>query len=126
MSLTSYIAQLFGLYMALIGGVMLLRREAMLQIMTDIVDQRPLIFILAMLRGLIGLAIVLAHNIWSGPLTIIVTLIGRITFVRGVALLLLPADTERKVLALLRTGRSLLWRIDRRDRAWSWIKLRWV
>ena len=103
MSLTSFIAQLFGLYMALIGGVMLLRREAMLQIMTDIVDQRPLIFILAMLRGLIGLAIVLAHNIWSGPLTIIVTLIGWITFVRGVALLLLPADTERKVLRLLRT-----------------------
>ena len=102
MSLTTYIAQLFGLYIALMGGVMLVRREAMLQIMTDIVDQRPLIFILAMLRGLIGLAIALAHNIWSSPLAVIVTLIGWITFVRGVALLLLPTDAERKVLGLFK------------------------
>jgi hypothetical protein len=102
MPLTSYIAQLFGIYIALMGIVMLVKREAMLQIMTDIVDQRPLIFILAMFRGLIGLAIVLAHNNWSGPLTIIVTLIGWITFLRGIALLLLPADAERKVLGLFK------------------------
>ena len=114
MSLTSFIAQLFGLYMALMGGVMLIRRDAMLQIMKDIVDQRPLIFILAMLRGLIGLAIVLAHNFWSGPLTIIVTLIGWITFLRGVALLLLPADAERKVLGLFkRKGLTMAHRSSR-------------
>jgi hypothetical protein len=102
MPLTAYIAQLFGIYIALMGGVMLVNREVMLQIITDIVDQRPLIFILAMLRGLIGLAIILAHNIWSGPLTIIVTLIGWITFLRGIALLLLPAHAEREVLGLFK------------------------
>lgn len=51
-----------------------------------------------MLRVLIGLAIVLAHNQWQGTLAIVVTLIGWITLLRGIGLMLLPADAERKVL----------------------------
>jgi hypothetical protein len=105
MPLTAYIAQLFGIYMALTGIVMLIRRAAILQIMADIVDQRPLIFILAMLRVLIGLVIILAHNHGGGPLATVVTLIGWITLIRGVALLLLPADAERKVLGLFKRKR---------------------
>ena len=70
----------------------------MLEIMAALVDQRPLIFILAMLRILIGLAIVVAHNRWSGTLTVVVTVIAWITLLRGVALLLLPHQAERKVL----------------------------
>ena len=59
MSPVAYIAQLLGIYTVLIGGVMFVRRQAMLEIMTAIIDRRPLIFILANLRVLIGLAIVL-------------------------------------------------------------------
>lgn len=97
MSPVAYIAQLLGIYTVLIGGVMFVRRQAMLEIMTAIIDRRPLIFILANLRVLIGLAIVLTDNRWSGALAIVVTLIGWITLLRGIALALLPADAERKV-----------------------------
>ncbi len=55
---------------------MLIRRQAMLEIITAFPEQRPLIYILAMLSVLIGLGIVLAHNRWSGALAIVVTLIG--------------------------------------------------
>ncbi len=98
MTLTVYLARFFGVYIAVMGIVMIVRREAMLQLMSAFIDQRPLIFVLAMLRVLIGLAVVLAHNEWRGTVAIVVSLIGWITLLRGIALMLLPADTERKVL----------------------------
>ncbi len=100
MALTVYLARFFGIYITLMGIVMMVRRKAILELTTAIIEQRALIFILAMLRVLIGLAIVLAHNQWRGTLAIVVTLIGWITLLRGIALMLLPADAERKVLTI--------------------------
>jgi hypothetical protein len=104
MTLTVYLARFFGVYIAVMGIVMIVRREAMLQLMSAFIDQRPLIFVLAMLRVLIGLAVVLAHNEWRGTVAIVVSLIGWITLLRGIALMLLPADTERKVLVFFERG----------------------
>ncbi len=98
MPLTNYLAEFLGIYIVVICVVMVVQREAILEIMGALVDQRPLMFILAMLRILIGLAIVIAHNRWSGTLAAVVTIIGWITLLRGVALLLLPQQTERRVL----------------------------
>ena len=42
-----------------------------------------------------GLAIVLAHNVWSGGvLPIVVTVFGWILLIKGLVLLLLPPDTS--------------------------------
>lgn len=102
MALTRYLAELIGLYMALMGIVMIVKRQDMLEFMASVVDNRALIYLFAMLRILIGLAIVLGHNRWSGALAIVITLIGWLTLVRGIALLLVPFDTERKLLAYFR------------------------
>ena len=78
---------------------MLVRPRAMRDVLVAFVDQRPLLFLLATLRVLIGLAIVLGHNRWSGTLPIVVTLIGWITLLRGIAMWLVPAETKRKMVA---------------------------
>ena len=97
------------------GIVMMVRRNAIRELMTAIIEQRALIFILAMLRVLIGLAIVLAHNQWRGTLAIVVTLIGWITLLRGIALMLLPADAERKVLTIFERSGPISRGGDHRD-----------
>jgi uncharacterized membrane protein YkgB len=99
MALTTYLAKLFGLYVALMGVVMIVKPRAMRELMAAFVDQRALLYLLGALRVLIGLAIVLGHNRWSGTLPTIVTLLAWITLVRGLAMLLVPPETERKMLA---------------------------
>ena len=116
MTLTVYLARFFGVYIAVMGIVMIVRREAMLQLMSAFIDQRPLIFVLAMLRVLIGLAVVLAHNEWRGTVAIVVSLIGWITLLRGIALMLLPADTERRCSSSLNGAANITWRRSSRSR----------
>jgi hypothetical protein len=52
-----------------------------------------------------GLAVVLAHNIWSGgPLPILVTVIGWIMLIRGVLFLFLSPETTLSILAAMQFG----------------------
>jgi len=62
------------------------------------------IFAIIALAG--GLAIVLAHNIWSGgALPILVTLIGWVMVIRGVLFLFLPPEATLQILATMQFGR---------------------
>jgi hypothetical protein len=68
------------------------------------VDSPPFIYFLGSLRVLIGLAIVVAHNVWIGTLGTVMIAFGWVTLLRGIAMLLLPAETERKILAIFSRG----------------------
>ena len=104
MTLTAYIAQLLGLYLALSGVLMIVREQAMMVLVPKFVDSPPFLYFLGSLRVLIGLAIVLAHNMWIGTLGTIIYLVGWLTLLRGIAMLLLPGETERKILEVFSRG----------------------
>lgn len=90
---TIFLARLIGLFSLVVSGAMFLHEQAMVEIVTAMVRDQPLVFILGMLGLLAGLAMVLAHNVWSGgALPIVVTLFGWILLIRGTMLLLLPPD----------------------------------
>jgi len=70
---------------------------------TAIVQDRPLLLIVAMLGVVAGLAIVLSHNVWrGGALAIVVTLCGWIFLIRGIVLLFLSPEETVGLLSLLR------------------------
>src|SRR5260370_34171944 len=91
---TIFLARLIGLFAILLSLSEFLHKQATVETAAALVRDRPLLFILAMLGLLAGLAMVLAHNVWSGgALPIVVTLFGWILLIRGTILLLLPPDT---------------------------------
>jgi len=104
MSLTAYVAQLLGLYLTLSGVFMIVREQAMMELVPKFVDSPPFIYFLGSLRVLIGLAIVLAYTMWVGTLGMVIYLVGWVALLRGIAMLLLPVETERKILAIFSRG----------------------
>ena len=104
MTLTSYLAQLLGLYLIVSGILMIVREQAMIELVPKFIDSPALMYFLGSLRILIGLAIVLAHAMWVGTLGLIIYLVGWVALLRGIAMLLLPAETERKILGIFSRG----------------------
>ena len=104
MTLTAYVAQLLGLYLALSGFLMLVREQAMMVLVPKFIDSPPFLYLIGSLRVLIGLAIVLAHAMWVGKLGTVMIAIGWVTLLRGIAMLLLSAETEREILAIFSRG----------------------
>ena len=87
---TSFLARLIGFYCLLAGLIMVVHREGMIAAVEGLVLDAPLLLIVGVITVAAGLALVLAHNIWSGgTLSVVVTLIGWLTLLKGLFLWLL-------------------------------------
>jgi hypothetical protein len=94
-SRTTFLGRLIGLSCVLISLAMLIHKQATMDVLTALVHNAPMLFVLALIRVTSGLAMVLGHNIWSGgAVPVLVTLIGWITLVKGALFLFLPPETE--------------------------------
>jgi hypothetical protein len=95
---TAFLGKLLGLYLIAISLSMFTHAQATLDIMKAVIQDPPLLFIAGLMGVAAGLAIVLAHNVWSGgALPIIVTLIGWASLIKGILLLVLSPETNSRI-----------------------------
>src|ERR1700687_2465627 len=77
---TIYLGRLIGFYCVLMALAMLSHKQATVETMTALVHGAPLLFFASIVALVAGLAIVLAHNVWSGgALPVVVTFVGWIS-----------------------------------------------
>ena len=92
---TLFLSRLIGLYCILVALSMITRRQATLESVTAILRDPSMMFVLGAITLVAGLAMVLAHNIWSGgALTVIVTFVGWMTLIKSLSFLFLPPDVN--------------------------------
>jgi hypothetical protein len=92
---TIFLSRLIGLYCILVALSMIIRKQATLESVTELLHNPSMIFIVGIMTLAAGLAMVLAHNIWSGgPLPVVVTLVGWITLIKSLFFLFLPPQVE--------------------------------
>jgi hypothetical protein len=102
---TIYLGRLIGLYCIFIAVAMMSHKQAAVMTMTALIHDAPVLFVVSVLAMVAGLAIILAHNTWSGgALPIVVTLVGWISLIKGLIFLLLPPETSVAYFEALRYG----------------------
>src|SRR5271157_969473 len=90
---TIFLGRLLGLYLVAISVGMLANRGRTLAALDEMARSGPWMLFSGMVATAAGLAVVLAHNVWSGgALPVVVTLVGWAALLKGVALLLVPAE----------------------------------
>jgi vacuolar-type H+-ATPase subunit I/STV1 len=91
--LTIFLAKLIGLFTLIFSVALVTRGADLVATVTALVHDRAILILFGMIALASGLAIILAHNRWSGgALTIVVTVLGWIFLIRGLLLLFLPSD----------------------------------
>jgi putative exporter of polyketide antibiotics len=94
-SRTVFLSRLIGLYCILVVLSMLIHRQAKVDSLVGVLHNPSLILVLGVITLAAGLAMVLAHNIWSGSaLAVVVTLVGWLTLLKGMLFLFLPPEIE--------------------------------
>jgi vacuolar-type H+-ATPase subunit I/STV1 len=92
---TIFLSKLIGLYCILVALSMMTRRQATVETVTALLQSPSMMLILGVITLAAGLAMVLAHNVWSGgALAVVVTVVGWITMVKGLFFLFLPPEKE--------------------------------
>jgi hypothetical protein len=96
--LTIYLARLIGLFLVIIALAMFANGASFADDVRALLQERGVMLVLGLVALTVGLAIVVAHNRWSGgALTVIVTLFGWLFVLRGIFLLFLPADLVARI-----------------------------
>jgi hypothetical protein len=102
---TIYLGRLIGFFCVLIALVMLSHKQTTVETMTALVHDAPLLFFTSIMTLVAGLAIVLAHNVWSGgALPVVVTLVGWISLIKGLIFLILSPETSVAYFETFRYG----------------------
>ena len=93
--MTTFLAKLLGLWVVLAVLSLALNREASIATLNALFADPALLWVTGAFTTVIGLAIVLVHNRWSGGLLcVLVTLYGWLALIKGVLFLVFPAPAQ--------------------------------
>ena len=98
-SRTIYLSRLIGLYCVLVVPSMIIRKQVTVFAVEALLRNLSMMLVLGIITVIAGLAMVLAHNIWrGGALPVVVTLVGWLALIKGLLILILPADAVAEIL----------------------------
>ena len=90
MELSMLLAQVMGLYLMLEGLLVLTRQKFVMNLINDLDKNRALMFVTGAMVTILGLLVVLNHNVWEASWMVVPTIIGWIMVVKGVMALFVP------------------------------------
>ena len=90
MQIPIVLASIFGPFLMILGAWVLFYNENMLKIGTSIKNIPAAQHLMGMFNLIVGLTIINLYNVWDWHLTLLVTLLGWISFARGILIHFLP------------------------------------
>jgi uncharacterized protein YjeT (DUF2065 family) len=99
MSLTLLLAKVFGIALIAIGIALIVYRDLYAQMTREFIQQRLLRTVISFAEMVVGLFIVIGHNVWSPLPAAIITAIGWVFLLEGAAYILQPEKWTQRFLS---------------------------
>lgn len=103
MVISAFLAQVIGIYVLIMGVSVLTRRQFVMGMVSDLISNKPLIYVIAIIELLAGISLVVGHNIWVWSWPVIITIIGWLMVFEGAGFVLLPHKTMKRVVKVCNT-----------------------
>ncbi len=98
--LSIFLAQLLGLYFLIAGLIIMYRRKSLIPVVYEFIDNRALILIIALVELMGGLAIAIAHPIWTPDWRGLITLMGWLMILESIIYISLPFAGMRRLIRM--------------------------
>ena len=93
---TKFLATVIGWFMVTAGFCLLFRHQRLSTVMTDVMSRSGIFFVFALMTFILGLLMVVGHNIWLMGWPVIITIFGWLVLCSGIIRLFFP-DTALKI-----------------------------
>lgn len=91
MTLSVFLARFLGVWLILTGLFYLTQKDFIRKVAKDLYGNGAVLVFSGMFNLVIGLLIVLSHNVWVAGWEVVVTIIGWFLLIRGIVRLFFPA-----------------------------------
>lgn len=92
-----FLAKAFSIYFIVMSLAMLFNRRYFLEAAIETVTQKGLDLLSSLFTFILGILLVLYHNVWVANWTVIITLLAWITLLKGIVRLLIPTSIEKTI-----------------------------
>jgi hypothetical protein len=97
MLISVFLARLLGPYCIIVALGVLLNLKVYRKVMEDFFKNTALVYLGGVIALIIGLLVVLLHNVWAASWTVIITIFGWAGIIKGVWLIVLPKTVVKFV-----------------------------
>ena len=101
--LSAFLAKFFGIYCLIIGVFLITKRELFEQMVNELYASQSMWFVTGIINLMLGLAVVLGHNIWEANFTSAVTIVGYLILIKGLVRMFSP-QTSLNYIARMISG----------------------
>lgn len=91
MDTSKFLAKVIGIYLIIISLAMLLHMPRFNEMVSNLTSNPPLVFTVGFFTLILGILVVVSHNIWQWNWRVIITIIGWIALLKGTSLIIHPA-----------------------------------
>lgn len=90
MDLSIFLAQALGLYFLILGFAMVINGERAKDLIGKILKDDSLVFITGIIALIIGILLVLSHNIWVMGWPVVITILAWLALIKGIMRVVYP------------------------------------
>ena len=95
MDVSIFLAKALGLYTLIMAIMMFAKEKKVKVIVKEICNNPALLFLSGCKTLMIGVLLIIAHNIWVYDWRVLITLVGWLTFIKGIIRTLFPHISVR-------------------------------
>lgn len=98
MDTSKFLAKVIGIYLIIISIAMLVNMHQFINYVNHLINEAPLMFVTGFITLILGILMVVSHNIWQWHWRVIITIIAWITFLKGISIIFIPAYMDKTTL----------------------------
>ncbi len=98
MNISRFLSKVFGIYLVLISAAFLLNMNELKTILQDLLHNHSLMLVSGFFTLIIGLLLIVSHNIWQFNWKLIITILSWIIFLKGVSIIFFPQFIDKLTL----------------------------
>ena len=95
MELSVFLAKVLGLYLVIVVPAALLNRKHFPRLIKEFSDSLAMVVLSGVVALVLGLLLVVGHNVWTADWRVIITVLGWLTLVKGVVRFAFPHKVAR-------------------------------
>ena len=102
MDISIFLGKLIGIYLLIVGVLIFVRHKELYKMVNSFAEKSSLLYITGVFILLLGLSMVIGHNVWEFSWRVVITIIGWLTLAKGLMYMFLPASKIAKIAGIMK------------------------
>lgn len=104
MDISKFLAKVIGIYLIIVSIAFFINMGNMINVLKDLINDVPLMFVTGFFTLILGILMVVSHNIWQLNWRVIITIISWLTFLKGASIILYPYIIDKITFLFIQNG----------------------